>query len=149
MFECYFDGSCEPLNPGGTMACGMVIFDNDKILWQYGRIVSPKNSDQSQSTNNCAEYAGLWLLLQELIRRSLNESEILIMGDSQLVINQVWGTWKMNNGAYIGLAIKCKDLLKQFKNIKGKWIPRDDNSLADSLSKSALEKLGIKSKKWK
>jgi len=141
----------EPCNPGGVMSCGMAIFLQDgNVLWRHGQIVKPKEGAQKEeSTNNCAEYAGLWILVQELLRRNLQEEEILIHGDSQLVINQMWGTWGMNAGAYIPLALKCKELLIQFTNLMGQWIPREENYLADSLSKSALEKVGIKSRKWK
>ena len=150
MIECFFDGACEPLNPGGTMSCGMIICENGKVIWQHGRIVLPKKEAlKKSSTNNCAEYAALWCLLQELIRRNLKNFKIIIKGDSQLVINQMWGTWGMNAGAYIPLALKCKEFLIQFTNLTGQWIPREENYLADSLSKSALEKVGIKSRKWK
>jgi ribonuclease HI len=50
----------------------------------------------------------------------------------------------MNGGFYLPIALKCKDLLKQFPNIAGEWIPREQNSLADELSKTELKKAGVK-----
>jgi hypothetical protein len=61
----------------------------------------------------------------------------------------MWGTWGMNSGAYINLALKCKEIINQFKNTRGQWVRRENNETADSLSKAALGAVGIKSRKWK
>ena len=95
---------------------------------------------ETQTTNNLAEYAGLLAILEYLFRRNLNQEEIHICGDSQMVIEQMNGNWKIKKGPYVGLAEKCKEILEQFSNISFEWIPREDNDIADGLSKDAVEK---------
>jgi len=136
----YFDGACEPINPGGTASYGAVICRGDVVIWEEGKIVG-KGPDIS---NNVAEYAGLLALLDCLIAMNLSQESITIMGDSKLVINQMWGSWRMNGGLYISVAKKCRERLKLFPNIKGKWIPREQNDHADKMSKDALRSAGVR-----
>jgi ribonuclease HI len=146
MIEAWFDGACEPVNPGGTMSCGIVVKTAEgKILWQHSQIV--KHKEGIESTNNTAEYAGLWCLLNYLIKNGFTNQITTIRGDSQLVIKQMWGTWKMQGGAYVPLARKCQELIKEFSNVSGQWVPREQNEEADKLSKDALEKVGIKARR--
>jgi ribonuclease HI/probable phosphoglycerate mutase len=95
-------------------------------------------------SNNVAEYSALKRLLELFIKKGKNTSQIIVRGDSQLVIKQMWGTWAMNGGLYIKTALECRDLLKQFPAISGEWVPREKNALADYLSKDALRKAGVK-----
>ena len=60
---------------------------------------------------------------------------INIYGDSMLVINQMTGKWKIKSGYYVDYATECKKFLKLFTNINLKWIPREENTYADNLSK--------------
>ncbi len=72
------------------------------------------------------------------------DAEIRIFGDSKLVINQTFGTWKIKGGLYTPLAYRARELLEPFTNIRGEWIPRDLNGIADKLSKEALKRAGVK-----
>ena len=45
---------------------------------------------------------------------------------------------------YVPLAYKAKKLVKKFKNIASEWIPREENSICDCLSKEILFNMGIK-----
>jgi len=67
-------------------------------------------------------------------------------GDSALVINQMFGTWKIKNRLYAPLAKQARELLGRSTNIKGEWIPRDRSEVADGLSKDALTRAGVKLK---
>ena len=75
---------------------------------------------------------------------SRSDAEIVVKGDSMLVINQMFGSWKIKSGLYAPLAKKASELLSRFIDIKGEWIPRDLNDVADELSKAALKKAGVK-----
>ena len=97
-------------------------------------------------SNNVAEYAALIALLEWFIEQELCNQEIMVKGDSMLVINQMFGTWKIKNGLYAPLAKKARDLLSRFTKIQGEWIARDRNEVADGLSKDALKKAGVKLK---
>lgn len=140
MLKCYFDGACEPVNPGGNMGLGGYVDEDEKNIFFFSEMI-PKDKN---NTNNIAEYKALLNLLHFLIDYKHTDKEIIIYGDSKLVINQMWGTWNMSKGLYIPFAIKCKKLLKQFDNLKGQWIPREENQRADDLSKDALLKNKVK-----
>jgi ribonuclease HI len=138
----YFDGACEPVNPGGTMAFAAVVFENGKQIWQSSGIaVAPPTGP---TTNNLAEYTALVQLLGYFIDEKLTERAIEVRGDSQLVINQVWGTWSISedkpyaHGARAALA-----MLRHFTSIRGVWVPRDQNKIADALTRAELEGAGI------
>jgi ribonuclease HI len=51
--------------------------------------------------------------------------------------------WRIHNGLYYKYAIKAKELVSKFPNIKFNWIPRELNTEADELSKSELIKRNI------
>lgn len=137
--ELFFDGCCEPVNPGGTSSYGLIIFQDSKKIYEKSEIVAKGKS----STNNVAEYAGILEGLRWLYRHKLYKENILCRGDSKLVIEQLMGRWKINQGVYVPWALKCKKALVYFPNIALQWIPRDENYLADALSKAVLKKAGI------
>ena len=58
----------------------------------------------------------------------------------------MFGTWRMRHGYYIPIAEDCLRLLKKFNRINGYWIPREENGIADELSKAELLKAGVKFK---
>ena len=57
----------------------------------------------------------------------------MVKGDSMLVINQMFGTWKIKGGLYAPLAKKASELLSRFMNIQGEWIACERNEVADDL----------------
>lgn len=141
MIKVYFDGCCEPYNPGGTAAFGVVIFDKEKgELHRKSQIVGRG----AKMSNNVAEYSGLKHALEWLKENGLNKEEILFLGDSKLVINQIWGTWQMKGGLYFPIALDCLKLIPYFPNSTGQWISREFNNLADQLSKQHLKESGVK-----
>src|SRR5262249_55830196 len=138
----YFDGACEPTNPGGTASYGAVIYDEDEKRWECSEVYG----EGKLMSNNVAEYAALIAVLEWFIKQELCDQEILVKGDSALVINQTFGSWKIKNGLYAPLAKKAKELLSRFTKIQGEWIARDRNDVADGLSKEALKQAGVKLK---
>lgn len=137
-YTCYFDGACEPKNPGGAMGIGAVILDkeNNRIsqLSHYVR-AKPENS------NNVAEYQGFGWLVTKLNEIIPEGSNVLIMGDSKLVVEQMNGNWNIKAGAYVQFAHKARPILEKLKEkcfVKVQWIPRENNSIADDLSKSPM-----------
>jgi ribonuclease HI len=72
------------------------------------------------TSNNLAEYAALIAVLRHLIDAELQQECIVVIGDSQLVINQMFGSWKIKRGCYVELAHEAKALLAQFPRIEGK-----------------------------
>ena len=140
MIEMWFDGACEPMNPGGHSSYGVVIIEGkETLLRESGYFCYGK-----YSSNNVAEYMGFNRGLSFLIERGRNDQIIHVMGDSNLVIQQQFGKWKIKKGIYVQHALEAKNLMKKFKHISGEWIPRDENSVCDDLSKSILYDRGIR-----
>jgi ribonuclease HI len=140
-YVAYFDGACEPKNPGGTASYGAVIFKNGELLWECSEIYVPEK--RHETSNNVAEYAALVAVLTWLADHNLFNAEIIVRGDSQLVVYQMFGNWKIKGGLYKPLAHKARQLVARFSNIQGEWIPRVQNQLADDLSKEALKTAGV------
>jgi ribonuclease HI len=116
-------------------SCGAVIRRDGRVIWRASQVVPDRGSGL---TCNVAEYSGLLLVLNYLIDHGLNNERIVIVGDSMLVIKQAFGHWRIKRGCYVGLAREAKRLLGEFPRIEGRWVPRERNTTADALSKTAL-----------
>lgn len=135
-FRCYFDGACEPINPGGHIGWGAYIEDADgKWQWQDRGFVSMFEGDTS---NNKAEYLALKAILVQLEKTGKTSAKIIIHGDSDLVCKQMRGEWRIKAGYYVETALECQLLFAQFSNLSIYWIPRELNEEADYLSKLAI-----------
>lgn len=139
--KCWFDGCCEPVNPGGHAAYGIHMKKGDKEYKTAGYVGHGEGI-----SNNVAEYSGIIRILEILTQKNLLDEQITIHGDSMLVIQQMSGNWKLKKGAYIPYAQKARDLAKNFPNITYKWIPREENSICDSLSKNILKQMNVRFK---
>lgn len=142
-FVAYFDGCCEPINPGGTAGFGAVVFENTKRVWECSKVFIPINGREKETSNNVAEYAAFNAILDYFIERGLADENILVHGDSKLVIEQCFGRWKIKGGFYAPLAREAKEKVKKFKSLHGKWISREENSIADELSKGEVKRAGV------
>ncbi len=143
MIEAFFDGCCEPINPGGTASYGAVILRDGQRIWEESRIFRPAKGREKWTSNNLAEYSGFQSILLYLLDKGLNEEEVRILGDSQLVIKQMTGRWRIRQGYYVQITFRCRELLTRFPRISLRWIPREENRLADELSKAQLIKAGV------
>ena len=142
-FISYFDGACEPVNPGGTMGFGAVVTENGEIIWQAAGL-SPPKSKHGPTSNNVAEYVALLALLDYFIEAGLTGCEIEVRGDSKLVVEQMTGNWQISQGLYVQASRQAQRLASRFSNLRFLLIPREQNYLADALSKSELVKAGIR-----
>ena len=88
MHTLYFDG-CSKGNPGMAGA-GAVIYDEQLIeVWSTAHFVG------NHSTNNEAEYTGLLIGLRKSV--DLGIDHLLVRGDSQLIIRQLKGEYKVKS----------------------------------------------------
>ena len=132
MIQAWFDGSCEPVNPGGTAAYGIVVHRDDEVVYTDSKIVGKGHG----MTNNVAEYCGLIALIEYCEQSYLETEKIVVHGDSQLVINQMNGAFRAKSGLYIPYYNKARDLIKRSRhNWNFVWIPRESNSECDRLSR--------------
>ena len=136
----YFDGACEPRNPGGNMGFGAYILKNGTKVCEWSDFAL----QDAKNTNNVAEYKACLWALKTIIEKKLQHERVIIHGDSKLVVNQMNGHWKIKGGHYTPYAVECLQLIQQFKSIRFKWIPREQNAYADELSKRELTSRGVK-----
>ena len=142
--QVYFDGLCQPYNPGGIACYAFVIVakkGHEQEHQQYSEYGLAAEPFSDSATNNVAEYTGIIKALDWLLEYNYNDQKIIIRGDSQLVINQINGKYKVRAVRIIPLYQKVKSLLSKFKDIKIEWIPRDKNKEADKLSNKAYQEI--------
>lgn len=120
-----FDGSAKP-NPGEMTIGGWLKDTNGNIIFSFQR-------DIGQGTNNIAEYSALIELLKEASMKRITEIEII--GDSALVVNQVNGTWKAKDINMKRYRNEVLDRLKLFSKWSLTHVLRKYNSEADSLTR--------------
>ncbi|HEX6818058.1 MAG TPA: ribonuclease HI family protein [Ktedonobacterales bacterium] len=132
-----FDGSADP-NPGGRMGMGWHLSLRNSVQY-LGADEKPPAPD---NTNNRAEYLALISLLDEYARAS-GQGPLLVRGDSQLVIMQMSGKWRVRNPALQGLYDRARRAAQAIPaGVRFEWVPRSLNAQADRL---ASGKLGVAS----
>ncbi|XP_070015261.1 uncharacterized protein [Nicotiana sylvestris] len=83
-------------------------------------------------TNNTAEYEACIMGMNMAIDQEVEE--LLIMGDSDLIIRQAQGEWKTRDIKLLPYKKHVEDLSKKFKSVEFRYIPRFHNQLADALA---------------
>lgn len=96
------------------------------------------NGKCGEGTSNIAEYRGLISGLYACRRHGVRV--VHIAGDSQLVVNQVNKTWRVNKEDLIEHRNKVWELLANFEDWSLKWVPRDRNRYADRLVNLVFER---------
>lgn len=138
LIEVYFDGLCQPINPGGISCYAFIVkADGDTLYSDYGIAGEPFSED---STNNVAEYTALIKALQWLLANNFGPSRVEVMSDSQLIVNQLTGDYKVKAKRIISLYKQVLILMGKFQDIRIKWIPREKNREADRLTNKAYNK---------
>ncbi|MBI4439174.1 ribonuclease HI family protein [Candidatus Woesearchaeota archaeon] len=132
MIQIFFDGLCQPVNPGGTATYGFVITMEGKTLHEGKGVVG----EGSGMTNNVAEYTGLLEALKYVATHHVKETKISIYGDSQLVIRQLKGEYKARSETAKKYLPMVRKLLEG-KQATFTWVPREQNTAADELTKAA------------
>lgn len=141
MIEAWFDGVCEPKNPGGHAAWGALVKVDGEEKLSIGRYVG----HGPQMSNNVAEYSGMLAVLEHIHTLPNEQRTGIIRGDSKLVIMQLQSKWRVKKGLYIPFFRKALELyLPLCHRIKLQWVPRDQNSECDGLSKGVLIQMGVK-----
>ncbi len=135
-YVAYFDGLCEPVNPGGVATYGYVVFIQGLRVVSKGSGIAAVGMWGDRATNNVAEYAGVIAALRELLK--LGAVKPVVKGDSKLVIKQLRGEWKVRSEGLKGLYAEALSLVRRL-NATLEWVPREENSYADRLSREAYE----------
>jgi dinuclear metal center YbgI/SA1388 family protein len=114
--------------PGGI---GVVLEDMD------GRIVDTLGRTIGVCTNNVAEYKALLAGLELALKAGGEELEVL--ADSELLVKQLRGEYKVKNEGLKPLHQEAVGLLRQFRQVVIRHVPREQNSEADRLVNKALD----------
>ncbi len=137
----YTDGASRG-NPGPGAAG--VVFCNEKgeIVKTYSQYLGEK------VTNNEAEYQAVIFALKKFIavfgKKLAANSDIELKCDSELLVKQVKGEYKLSNPRIQELFIQVWNLRTDFGKINFKLIPREKNREADRMANEALDEVGRK-----
>ena len=128
-YRLYSDGASRG-NPGHS-GIGVVIKDeNNKIVKKVSRYIG-------QGTNNVAEYIALIVGLEEAAKLGVKALEIFL--DSELLVKQIKGVYKVKSEHLKPLVFLVKYLSNSFPEITYKYIPREKNKEADKLASEAVK----------
>jgi ribonuclease HI len=117
-------------NPGPA-ACGAVLFD------ESGAAVREIGQYLGHTTNNVAEWSGLIAGLEAAL--DLGATEIDVRLDSELVVRQLSGQYRVKHAALVPLHGKAKTLLRRFGKTHIAHVPRARNKAADALVNQTLD----------
>ena len=129
VYVAYADGASRG-NPGPS-AVGVIIFD------PAGREVHRQSLRVGVGTNNEAEYRGAIAALEAAL--GLGAAHVELRMDSELVVRQLTGRYRVRNPRLIPLYKRLLDLRVRFQSVTFRNIPRTGNRLADSLANQALD----------
>ncbi|MGC9066697.1 MAG: ribonuclease HI family protein [Candidatus Ratteibacteria bacterium] len=124
----YFDGTCRP-NPGKAACAYIIVEEGSQLIEKSGRYIG-------EGTNNIAEYVGLILGLTAAIRH--RAEKITIYADSNLVIQQLKGNFRVKDIYLQKLHLIATEMLKLFDKTEIVYVSHEKNQ-AHSIAQSYLE----------
>ncbi|HHT01389.1 MAG TPA: ribonuclease HI family protein [Firmicutes bacterium] len=116
-------------NPGPA-ALGVVIAENGQVIKTISEYVG-------ETTNNVAEYLAVIRGLEEAM--SLGAERVQIRSDSELLVKQINGQYKVKNEGLRPLYLLVKVLMEKFTEVSFLHINREQNKEADWLANKALD----------
>ena len=125
----YTDGGARG-NPGPA-AYGYVIEAED------GTVLAAEGVPIGVATNNVAEYRGLVAGLAKAAELGIDEVEV--RSDSELIVKQMRGEYRVKNEALRLLSLEAASLARQLAGVEYRHVRREHNELADSLVNRALD----------
>ena len=117
-------------NPGPA-AFGYVLETKD------GTILAAHGERIGVATNNVAEYSALVAGLERALELGVDELEVV--SDSELLVKQMRGEYKIKNAALIDLSLAAKRHERQIGSVRYTAVRREHNELADRLVNDALD----------
>jgi ribonuclease HI len=120
-------------NPGPA-AFGYVLETGD------GTVLAAHGEAIGVATNNVAEYRALVEGLRKA--HELGVDELDVVSDSQLLVRQMTGEYKVKNEALRKLSLEAGRLAGRLRKVTYRSVPREHNELADRLVNEALDAEG-------
>ena len=117
-------------NPGPA-AYGFVLETED------GTVLAAEGAPIGVATNNVAEYRGVVEGLRRAVELGIDELELV--SDSELIVHQMRGEWKIKNEALKVLWQEAQELADRIASVRYTSVRREHNELADGLVNEALD----------
>ena len=117
-------------NPGPA-AYGFVLETED------GTVLAAEGAAIGVATNNVAEYRGVVEGLRRAVEMGIDELELV--SDSELIVHQMRGEWKIKNEALKVLWQEAQELADRIASVRYTSVRREHNELADGLVNEALD----------
>jgi ribonuclease HI len=117
-------------NPGPA-AYGYVIEAED------GTVLAAHGEAIGRATNNVAEYRAIVAGLEKAVELGVDDLEVV--SDSELVVKQMRGEYKVKNAALRELSLEAAALARQLGSVSYTAVRREHNELADRLVNEALD----------
>src|SRR5262245_10532620 len=102
-----------------------------------GRSAIEEKGFLGETTNNVAEYEGLVRALEHA--RKLGARKLLVLSDSELVVRQMNGDYKVRHAGLLPLYEQADELRRSFDHVTFRHIRRENNKRADQLCNDALD----------
>jgi ribonuclease H / adenosylcobalamin/alpha-ribazole phosphatase len=102
-----------------------------------GTVLDARGDTIGVATNNVAEYSGLIAGLESALERDVTELEVV--SDSELLVKQMRGEYKVKNEALRELVADAEALARKLSKVTYTAVRREHNELADTLVNEALD----------
>lgn len=119
-------------NPGPA-GIGVVLRD------EHGEVIAEIGRGIGLATNNVAEYEALIAGLEVALEQGVTDIEILV--DSDLVVQQLGGNWKIKNERLRSLAVTARSLMNRFDRAHIGHVRRAQNTRADRLANLGMDEV--------
>lgn len=138
LLHTYCDGGARG-NPGPA-ANGVV------VTTPAGEILEEATQILGETTNNRAEYQGMLLALD--VAKRCKGKKLICYSDSQLMVNQLNGLYRIKDAMLKGLADKVKLVIQEFESVEFRHVPRENTFIrrADHLLNQALDQAQLYAK---
>ena len=117
-------------NPGPAAFAYVLEADDGTVLAAHGETIGV-------ATNNVAEYRGLIAGLEKA--RELRVQEVEVVSDSELMVKQMRGEYRVKNEALRELSLRAGRLAREIGSVTYTAVRREHNELADRLVNEALD----------
>jgi ribonuclease HI len=117
-------------NPGPAAYGYVIDADDETVLASHGEAIGV-------ATNNVAEYRALLAGLERA--RDLGVTDLEVVSDSELLVKQMRGEYRVKNAALRGLQAEAAGLVRAFARVEFTAVRREHNELADALVNQALD----------
>jgi ribonuclease H / adenosylcobalamin/alpha-ribazole phosphatase len=117
-------------NPGPAAFGYVLEADDGHVLAAHGEAIG-------RATNNVAEYRGLVAGMRKASELGIDELEVV--SDSELLVKQMQGDYRVKNEALRALWEEASDLERRFRRVRYSAVRRAHNELADRLVNEALD----------